>query len=153
VKISAALEGVNRLGFDTSPFIYFIEEHSIYFVRTIPFFKVISEGAVLGFGSMMTLTEVLTQPIKQNKPDLVSKYENILLDSVGLEILDVNKAIARRAAELRARYGLRTPDAMQIATALSQNCEAFLTNDTGFKRVTELRVLLIDELELDDPPL
>lgn len=43
---------------------------------------------------------------------------------------------------------LRTPDALQIAAALVAGCEAFLTNDAGLKRVTELRVLVLDELEM-----
>jgi len=35
-----------------------------------------------------------------------------------------------------------------IAGALSAGCEAFLTNDADLRRVTELRVLVLDELEL-----
>lgn len=57
-------------------------------------------------------------------------------------------SIAETAAELRARYNLRTPDALQIAVALENNCDAFLCNDNGLKRVTELKILILDELEL-----
>jgi predicted nucleic acid-binding protein len=39
-------------------------------------------------------------------------------------------------------------DALQVATALNSSCEAFLTNDSNLKRVTQLRVLVLDELEL-----
>ncbi len=63
-------------------------------------------------------------------------------------MLPVNVAIAESAADLRARYNLRAPDAIQIAAALSAGCEAFLTNDAALKRVTELQVLILDELEL-----
>jgi hypothetical protein len=35
-----------------------------------------------------------------------------------------------------------------IAAALSAGWEAFLTNDADLRRVTELRVLVLDELEL-----
>jgi len=55
-------------------------------------------------------------------------------------------AIADRAASLRARYRLRTPDAIQIATALQTRVDAFLTNDRDLRRVEEVPVLLIDEL-------
>jgi predicted nucleic acid-binding protein len=55
---------------------------------------------------------------------------------------------AERAADLRARYGLKTPDALQIGCALESGCDAFLCNDLALKRVTELRVLALDELEL-----
>lgn len=36
---------------------------------------------------------------------------------------------------------------LQIATALTAGCEAFLSNDSSLKRVTELRVLTLDDLE------
>ncbi len=34
--------------------------------------------------------------------------------------------------------------AFQIVAALASGCEAFLTNDVMFRRVTELRVLVLD---------
>jgi predicted nucleic acid-binding protein len=55
------------------------------------------------------------------------------------------------AAELRARYNLRTPDALHIACAIDTGCDAFLTNDTGIKRVNEIRILVLDDLELPNP--
>ena len=56
--------------------------------------------------------------------------------------------IARHAALLRASYNLSLTDAFQISAALAFGCSAFLTNDVALKRVTELRVLVIGELEL-----
>jgi predicted nucleic acid-binding protein len=49
---------------------------------------------------------------------------------------------------LRAHYNLRTPDALQVATALEFGCQAFLTNDEQLQRVTDLRVLVLKELSL-----
>ena len=54
--------------------------------------------------------------------------------------------LAIQAAQIRARYNLQLPDAFQIAVALAANCQAFLTNDVILKRVTELQVLVLDEL-------
>jgi len=34
---------------------------------------------------------------------------------------------------------------VQVATALTERCEAFLTGDKGLRRVTELRVLVLDD--------
>ena len=63
--------------------------------------------------------------------------------------LDTDATIAEVAADLRARYNLRTPDALQAATALHSGCEAFLTNnDKHFRRATDLQVLILNELEL-----
>jgi predicted nucleic acid-binding protein len=60
--------------------------------------------------------------------------------------VDINASIARDAARIRVRYNLQLPDALQVATALTAGCEAFLTNDTALKRVTELRILVVGEL-------
>lgn len=54
--------------------------------------------------------------------------------------------VAERAAALRARYDLRTPDALQIAAVQAAGCQAFLTNDHRLKRVTEPRVITVDDL-------
>ena len=83
--------------------------------------------------------------------ELQEEYRNLLLESANFQTLPIDSRLAERAAELRVRYNLRTPDALQVAAALAAGCEAFLTNDGTFKRVTELRVLILDELEIVQP--
>ena len=61
-------------------------------------------------------------------------------------LIPITSDVAESAADLRARYNLRTPDAVQIAAALNADCEAFITNDNGLKRVSEIRVLALEEL-------
>jgi predicted nucleic acid-binding protein len=39
-------------------------------------------------------------------------------------------------------------DAFQVAVAIASGCDAFLTNDIALKRVTELGVIVLDEMEL-----
>jgi predicted nucleic acid-binding protein len=63
-------------------------------------------------------------------------------------LVAVDTTIAERAADLRARWRIRTPDALQIATALDAGCQAFLTNDHALRRVTDLQILVLDDLEL-----
>ncbi|PXF57070.1 MAG: hypothetical protein C4B59_15900 [Candidatus Methanogaster sp.] len=56
-------------------------------------------------------------------------------------------AIAEEAARLRARYNVRTPDAIQMATAIRAGASFFLTNDSHLPTIPELRVLVLDELK------
>ena len=95
------------------------------------------------------MTEVLTRPVKLDNARLEREYRDILLHSGGFRLLTITARIAESAAALRARYNLRTPDALHVAAAIDVRCDAFLTNDTGIKRVTEIAVLVLDELELD----
>jgi predicted nucleic acid-binding protein len=58
-------------------------------------------------------------------------------------VRDITPALAERAAEIRATYGIRLPDAFQIATALLHKATHFLTNDNRLARVRELEVLVL----------
>ncbi|MEP7285879.1 MAG: type II toxin-antitoxin system VapC family toxin [Chloroflexota bacterium] len=147
--IRDALQNITQIGIDTAPLIYFVEKHPVYFDRIKTVIQHITQGSSAGVSAALTLTEVLTQPIKIGRTDLVNEYEDILLNSAGFLLVATDAKIARVAAELRARYNLKTPDAIQVATALESGCQAFLTNDFGIKRVTELRILVLDDLELD----
>lgn len=148
MKLDDALAGVTALGFDTSPIIYFVEEHPQYDAVVTEIFQRIAHGTFAGITSVITLSEVLIQPLRRGDTRLQQEYRDLLVHAAHFRTLSIDTDIAERAADLRARYNLRTPDALQIAAALAVGCEAFLTNDNGLKRVTELRVLVLDELEL-----
>jgi predicted nucleic acid-binding protein len=143
-----ALAGVARLALDTSPFIYFIEVHPQYEPIVSEVFRRLQTGPLAGFTSVVSLAEVLVLPIAQGDASLQWAYQRIFRRSRLLRMQPIRRTTAARAAELRARHRLRLPDAFQVAAGLEAGCQAFLTNDLALRRVTELRVLVLDELEL-----
>ncbi len=100
--------------------------------------------------SVVTLTEVLTKPIQASDARLIQIYREMLLESQNFTLLPITAAIAERAAELRAAYQLKTPDALQIAAALQAGCEGFVTNDRQLQLVKELRIVILDDLPLGE---
>jgi predicted nucleic acid-binding protein len=148
MKVSTALANVALLAVETSPFIYFVEKHPQYLNQTRAIFSLVSRGAITVNTSVITLTEVLTLPLAKNLQHYVTDYQAMLLNTNGITTIPVNVAIARHAAELRARYGLRTPDALHLATAIETRCDAFLTNDHALTRVSEITVLVLGNLTL-----
>jgi predicted nucleic acid-binding protein len=112
----------------------------------------VDTGVITGYSSVITLTEVLTHPLQTNDATVVSEYRSFLLGSQNLFLTPITPAIAEQAAVLRARYHLRTPDALQIAAAVEHSCEAFLTNDSRLRRVNEIRVLVFDDIVDVVPP-
>jgi len=62
-----------------------------------------------------------------------------------LTTLMIERDVAIKAAELRAKYRIRTPDAIQIATSIIGNAGAFITNDIALKKVKEIVVLILDD--------
>jgi predicted nucleic acid-binding protein len=108
----------------------------------------VDSGIVSGISSVITLTEVLTKPKQTGNQRLEREYRSLLLQSRHVSLVEVDTVIAERAADLRARWRIRTPDALHIATALDAGCQAFLTNDHALRRVTDLQILVLDDLEL-----
>ncbi|MDQ7051522.1 MAG: hypothetical protein Q9P14_00950 [candidate division KSB1 bacterium] len=41
---------------------------------------------------------------------------------------------------------MRMPDALQLAAAIANDCDAFLTNDTRLQKVSDIKVVLLNEL-------
>ena len=149
MNIRDALRGVQRLYTETAQLIYYVEEHPTYVAKMDAIIAAIEEQSIEAVSSVITLTEVLTQPFKLGNTRLEQEYRDILLYSREFRLLPITSRIAESAADLRARYNLRTPDALHVAAGIDARCDTFLTNDTGMKRVTEIAVLVLDELELD----
>lgn len=132
---------------DTAPLIYFIEGHSKYQESLNQIFSANDRGEFNFITSSMTLLEVLVKPLREGELMLADRYKNILTTAAGIEIIEINNVLSVKAAELRAKYNLRTPDAIQIATAIENNAAYFLTNDIRIKQVLEISSVLLSEFE------
>ncbi|MCX7969611.1 MAG: PIN domain-containing protein, partial [Armatimonadetes bacterium] len=118
MRLEEALEGVVKLALDTPPVIYFVEAHPEYDALVTAIFQKISDGQIVGLTSVITVTEVLVLPLRQGKVALAAAYWELLTNSANMQLVSIDPEIARKAAELRSRYNLRTPDALQLAAAI-----------------------------------
>jgi predicted nucleic acid-binding protein len=134
------------VGLDTAPLIYFIEKHPVYLPLVHPFFEAIDRGDLQVVTSTLTLTEVLVYPYRQGDSVLVQEYSRILQYARNLRLLPVTSAIAAEAARLRASFGLKTPDALQLASAREGGAQSFLTNDAGLTTIPGLQLIHLDSL-------
>ena len=148
MKIDIALQAAQRLYLDTAPLIYYFEEYSSYISKMDRIFDLIATTPVVTFSAVHILTEVMVKPLQTGNHELAQEYRDILVNSDAHTLVSITAPIAESAADLRARYNLRTPDALHVATAISIGCDALLTNDAQLKRVQELPILVLDELEL-----
>lgn len=134
------------VGLDTASLIYFIEKHPLYFPLVEAFFHAVARGDVQAVASTLTRTEVLVHPYRYGDRALAQKYSDILLRARNVRTLPVSPEIAANAARLRASYGLRTPDAIQLTTALEAQASASLTNDEGIEKPGVLRAIVLKRL-------
>lgn len=134
------------VGLDTAVFIYHFEKSRTYFKLTKEIFSRLDKDEdFTAITSILTLLEVSVKPIKESRNDLLKEYSNKLLNDEKLTSWMIDVDITRKAAELRARHGIRTPDAIQIATSIIGQCNAFITNDGNLKKVKEIEILLLDD--------
>ncbi len=129
-------------------FIYHLEDHKRYAPITEVLFESWEKGSHHGVTSVITLLEVLVKPNRDDNQDAVRDYKDLLLTFPNLDVFAIGAECAEIASDIRAHYGIRTPDAIQIATALLGDASAFITNDDQLKHITELSVVLLDELTL-----
>lgn len=144
MEISNALNEVGRLFLDTAPVIYFVERNPQFVNLVDPIFERL-ETDITAVVSPITLAECLVGAIRLGSANLEQVFVDVLLSDEVL-FIETNSTIAREAARIRVHYNLQLPDALQVATALIGGCDAFLTNDEALKRVTELRILVVNDL-------
>jgi predicted nucleic acid-binding protein len=143
--VRPALRG-RRVALDTVVFIYFIEEHPDYLPLIQPLFEAADDRKLEIVTSALTLLEVLVVPYRAGDLALSERYEALLTRGRGVTLVDIDRPQLRTTAQLRARHKIRTPDAFQLAAALSQRCGTFVTNDRRLPAIPGLDMVQLREL-------
>ena len=134
-----------RICIDTAPFIYFIEKDPKYLSIVRPIFAEIDAGNIEALTSTITPLEVLVLPFKTINESLAEEYREILLHSEGLTTYEIVHEVSELAAKLRVKYTIRTPDAIQMAVGILYGADTFLTNDSGLKKVKDIKVVTLED--------
>jgi predicted nucleic acid-binding protein len=127
-------------------FIYHFEENKEYLPFTRPLFELIEDGRIGGKTSVITRLEILVKPGEEGDELLAGEYKLILENFPHLEVIPVDAEVADLASAIRAKYKLRTPDAIQLATSILKGTQAFVTNDESLKNVKEIEVIVMREI-------
>lgn len=139
------LETGSIVALDTAAFIYYMESDPTYCPLVEPVIEAIDNAEIIGITSVITFLEVLVLPFREGNSALAREYQSILLHS-NLRSISMTHEIAEKAAIIRAKYNLRTPDCIQAATAIVNNADLLITNDKKWKRITEVDVVILDEM-------
>lgn len=92
--------------------------------------------------SRLTRLERRTKPLKTSDFRTLAQFD-VFFAGQELMMIEVTESIIELATELRARFNLRTPDALHYATAVVCGARVFLTGDLAFARLTEIPVELL----------
>jgi predicted nucleic acid-binding protein len=145
-RLRAFLRAHRRIALDTCVFIYQWEGNPRYSPLTDCIFASLEQSDLVALTSTITMTEILVHPYREHDVVRVNELIGLLSTYPNLEWVAPHLEIAAGAAEIRAQFGLRTPDALQAATAVYSGASALLTNDSVFQRIPNLDVLILDDL-------
>lgn len=103
-------------------------------------FQGVSRGEVRAQTSSMSLYQLLAEPCRRGEADVADRAEQLLGGLRGLELVPVDAPLAGQAARVRARLGTDPTTSSQIATAVTEGADLFLTDGSGLRRVAGVRV-------------
>jgi len=92
------------------------------------------------------MTELMVAPYRDDDEKRADEFFSLLSTYPNLAWIPADMGIANLAAQVRARYGLRTPDALQAATAIATQSSGLITNDAVFERVEGFETMVLDRL-------
>ncbi|MBI3351128.1 MAG: PIN domain-containing protein [Nitrospirae bacterium] len=146
MTLADELGQVNTIFIDTAPVIYYIEANLQYGQLAKDIFDFLQSEKIQAFSSVLTLTEVLSKPIETGNEKLSRKFADFLKHGKNLTLIEISTNIAENAGVLRGKYSyLRTIDAIQLAAAIQNGIDAFLTNDKKLKSIKEINVLVLKD--------
>jgi len=93
--------------------------------------------------SAITMTELLVPSYREKDEHQVDAFYGLLSTYPNLRWIAPDLQLADLAAKLRAQHRLRTPDALQAATAVSERATGMITNDPVFARVAEFETAVL----------
>lgn len=131
---------------DSAPLIYYWEENEKYFPQTSILFDEIYDSGVQMTASLVTYIEVITYPLKENNLKLAAKYRDYFTNSENFTLYPVNLLVAEKTTFYRATYNLKTPDAIQLATAEICGADYIITNDSEWNKIPNLNVIQVAQL-------
>jgi predicted nucleic acid-binding protein len=131
---------MNVIYLDSCASIYLVEAASPFHASVVDKLRALRGGASAVLAtSRLSLLECRTRPLRDNDQALLAAYD-AFFRAQSLRIVELDAAVIDRATALRAKYGLKTPDALHLASAAAAGASVFLTGDAALSRCAEVKV-------------
>lgn len=144
-RLRGFLRRHRRIALDTGIFIHQLEANNRYVALTDHVFAWLERPNHSAVTSVVTMTELLVLPYRTNEQQ-VDEFYGLLSTYPNLDWISINLQIADTAAKVCALHRLRTPDALQAATAIHSHATGFVTNDSAFERIRNFETLVLEHL-------
>ena len=123
---------------DTNVFIA-VKNKEEDFEFCIKILDAIEEKYIEGSISTIVIAEVLVGFYIKNEKIEANRFLNSAI--LHFDIIPVNIDITQKAAQIRARYGIKLPDAIITASTINSNSDYFITFNRTMLKKLEIQVL------------
>ncbi len=127
------LRNYRRVALDTNVLIYGLENVEPYGSLVRHLFRFMQRGFLIGSVSTVVEAEVFVKPLRERDRQLIDTIELFFGSATNLAVRSVDRTIARRSAHIRAQTRLSLADAIIVATALEDRCDALIGNDAAMR--------------------
>ena len=141
-EITNKLSDYPKVFADTPVFLYFFEENPDWLDLVVPVFELVEQKEIKLVTSTITTLEVITGFAQENDQESIENFKDMLKE-FGVEVLNFERNHVKTAALLRAEYGFKTPDAIQLALTIEESIPAFITNDQQLTAVNKTEVFYL----------
>lgn len=125
---------------DTNIFIYYFQAENEFGLKTKKLFELLVKNKAHAVTSIITQIELLSLDMS---PEESKRLYSLFLETPHLKVENLVPDIANEAAKIRREYDFRTPDAIQLATAVYSKADAFITND---RKLLSFKGILVQSL-------
>lgn len=146
-SLASALARHRLIALDTSVWIYHFEASAGPGRVASALIEAVASGRVEAVASELVLLELLVAPLRKGMQDSADEIELLLERHPHFTLRPVSRDVLLSAAELRARYNLKTPDSIMLASAMRSGATLAVTNDAAWRRVREVDVVLLADLK------
>lgn len=144
--MNKALEKSRVLFLDTGAVVRLLQMHPDYYPVVSSVLDFAYENNLTILVSNVTLFELSKKAFAAGEGLLSRQYREFFEHSRNVKACEVTGEIAVKAAELAAK-GLSTEESMRLATAYVSGADCILTDCTAFRDMTDIPVVLLDEVE------
>ena len=141
-----AIAGHASILIDSCIWVYYLEDHPVYADAIESLLTRCRDHETRLISSELSLLEVKTGPLRHGHARVAAEYQLHLDRYPGLTLAPITRAILNRAARLRARTLLKTPDAIILATALEHGATLAVTNDRGWNKAQGIEIACVADL-------
>lgn len=121
-----------RVCIDTNVFLNVLNRESVFYHDSKEVLNAVDLGTLEAVIPTLVIAEILTGFYTDNKDDKGEQFLSTIISNKIIEVVQLSIEIATSSAVIRAKTGMRLPDAMVMSTALHKKVDYTETNNGNF---------------------